>query len=79
VKRRVILDLADSLLSQLPELHGVEQRGDLWTNLFTTNVKGVEEMACPTKSCSTAAFVSHKKLKRQKLGFDVPFTCLELQ
>ena len=67
----MILDLTDSPLSQLPELHGVEQQGDLWTNLFTTNVKGVEEMACPTNSCSTSAFTSHKKLKRQPLGFDV--------
>jgi hypothetical protein len=75
----VILDLTDSPLAQLTELHGVEQQGVLWTSLFTTNVKGVIEMACSTKSYSTSAFASHKKLKRQPLGFDVPFTYLELK
>jgi len=68
-----------SSLTELPELHGVEQQGDLWTSLFATNVKGVEETSCPTNSCSISEFTSRKKLQRQPLGFDVPFTYLELK
>lgn len=75
----MILDLTDSPLSQLPELHRVEQQDDLWTNLFTTNVKGVEERAFPSKSSKISAFASHKTLNRQQLAFDVPFAYLELK
>ena len=58
-----------SSLIELPEVHGVEQQGDLWTTLFTTNVKGVEEMACPTKSCSISEFTSSQEAEAPTARF----------